>query len=56
MRGGVIEPRCVGEWQAATTQDGRGDVAAIVSGTKLWGWAMLLDRGEKAGNGDVGCG
>jgi len=36
MRGGVIGPRCVGEWQLATTQDGRGDVAAIVSGMKLW--------------------
>jgi len=40
MWGGVVGPRCHDVWangsQWGTTRDGRGDVAAIVSGMNIW--------------------
>ena len=42
------------EWQWGTTRDGRDDVAAIVSGTKLWDGNVAA--GPRRGNGEWGCG
>ena len=46
MEDRVVGPRAVSR---GTTRDGRGDVAAIVDGTRVMGWAMFVAKPRRGG-------